>query len=115
MRKTDIIILFKIIFSISNRRTMATMAINLDSPYHKWVKPRMEIDPEFKENVQKQITTWLMKKYNEDPAFREKQNEASRNAHRKRYAEDPEYRQKKIEQAKARQLKLKLLKEAQSQ
>ncbi len=85
------------------------------SPYHKWVKPRLAVDPEFKEKVQKIKTKCLMKKYNEDPEFRNKQNESSRNAHRRRYAEDPEYRQKKIDQAMARHLKMKLLKEADNQ
>jgi hypothetical protein len=85
------------------------------SPYHKWVKPRMDKDPEYKEKVQMIKTRCLMKKYNEDQEFREKQNEASRNAHRKRYAEDPEYRQKKIDQAMLRYIKKKELKEAENQ
>lgn len=93
---------------------MATTTETL-TPYRKWIKPRLDADPAFKEKVQKQITICLMKRYNEDDEFRKKQNEASRNAHRKRYAEDPEYRQKKIEQAKARHLKLKILKEAEGQ
>lgn len=85
------------------------------SPYHKWVKPRMEVDPEFKQKEMKRIVKCLIKRYNENPEFRTKQNEASRIAHKKRYEEDPEYRQKKIDQAKARYLKLKLMKEEQNQ
>lgn len=80
------------------------------SPYHRWIKPRMDADPEFKKLVIKRIHESIKKRYAEDPEFRAKQDEKTKIAHRRRYAEDPEYRQRKIDQAKARNLKIKLLK-----
>ena len=82
----------------------------MTSHYARYVKPRLQNDPEFKKNYKEYMSNYYKNKYNTDDEYREKLKEKTRQEHRQRYAEDPEYKQKKIDQAMARYYAKKALK-----
>lgn len=70
--------------------------------YSKYVKPKLDSDPEFKRKYRQYINEHKRNKYASDEEYRDKLNERTRDGHRKRYNEDPVYRQKKLDDAKRR-------------
>lgn len=83
------------------------------SPYHKYVKQRLQNEPEFRQKVFKGIVDCNRKRYLNDPDFKAKHDERSRQGHKERYANDPEYRERKKEQSRIYQQKKRLLKSQQ--
>ena len=77
----------------------------MTTQYEKYVKPKLENDPEFKKKYRQYINEHKRSKYANDDEYRKKLNERTRLEHKQRYATDAEYRQKKIDQAKARYYK----------
>jgi hypothetical protein len=82
------------------------------SHYFKYVKPRLENDPVFREKYNKKRVELTTKKLARDYEYRTRQQERVKNRHRTRYAEDPEYKEKQKEKALARYYRLKALKSA---
>ena len=82
----------------------------LQSLYRRYVKPRLEADPEFRAKYMKQRCEIQARKYHRDEIYRVKQDERVKHAHRVRYAEDPEYRERKKKDALERYYKNKALK-----
>lgn len=80
------------------------------SPYQRWVKPRLQNDPEFREKIFTRIAVCNRKRYNTDDNFKLSEQERIRKIHKDRYANDPEYRERKKEQSRVYQQKKKLLK-----
>ena len=91
-----------------------TMTDKKISPYHRWVKERLETDPEYKVKYVKRIMECNKKRYNNDPDFKAKKDEQTRTRNKQRYEEDQEYREKKIEQMRIYREKKKALKLQQS-
>lgn len=80
------------------------------STYQRWIKPRLENDPEFREKIIQRNAEYNKRRYRTDPEFKALCDEYSRKAHKDRYANDPEYRERKREQSRIYQQKKKLLK-----
>lgn len=68
--------------------------------YQKYIKPRLETDPAYREQYIKHHVEMMVNRYRNDPEFRHKHNERNKQALRNRYSEDPEYRAKKSAYAK---------------
>lgn len=83
------------------------------NPYHRWVKQRLQNDPEFREKVFKGIVECTKRRLLNDPDFKAKHNESSRKTQKTKYDNDPEYRERKKEQSRIYQQKKRLLKSQQ--
>lgn len=84
------------------------------SPYQRWVKPRLENDPEFRGKLMKRNADYHKRRCQTDPEFKARGNEYSKQSHKNRYANDPEYRERKLEQMRIYREKKKALKLQQS-
>lgn len=80
------------------------------TPYQRWVKPRLQNDPEFREKYISRIVECHRKRYKNNQECKAIEDERSRISHRERYANDPEYREWKKEQSRIYQQKKRLLK-----
>lgn len=79
------------------------------SSYAKYIKPRLQNEPEFKEKHSQYMTNYISKLYHKNEEYRKKVNEASKTSHRKRYESDHEYRQHKRQQALDRYYEKKMM------
>lgn len=86
------------------------METTKQSPYHRWIKPRLENDPEFKEKIFKRIVECHKKKYNNDADYRSSEQIRINKINNNRYANDPEFRERRKEQSRLYQEKKRLLK-----
>lgn len=80
--------------------------------YQKYIKPRLENDPEFRAKYMKQRTEIQSRRYKRDETFKAQHDENVKRRHRQRYAEDPEYCERKKTMALERYYRLKALKSA---
>lgn len=85
------------------------------SAYHRWVKVRLENDPEFREKIFTRIAEYNKKRYNTDDNYKLSEQERLRKISKERYDNDPEYRERKKEQSRMYQQKKRLLKLQQQQ
>jgi hypothetical protein len=74
----------------------------MTTQYEKYVKPRMESDPEYKAKCYKAKIQWNAKKFMDDPVYRAKHMEETRNRLKLKYQNDPEYREHQREKARQR-------------
>lgn len=81
--------------------------------YAKYIKPRLQNDPEFRAKFLECQKKRNCKRYQRDEEFRKRQDERVKEYHRNKYANDPEYRAKKIEDNRRRYQEKKALKLAQ--
>lgn len=81
------------------------------SNYQKYIKPRLENDPEFRDKHNKYTSAYLSKKYKEDEDYRKKCNEYNKRSKKEKYDNDELYRKKKREQALNRYYEKKALRE----
>ena len=84
------------------------------NPYQRWVKPRLESDPEFRKKYIQQHSDMVMKRYKNDEEYKKKIAESSKISMRNKYQQDPEYRAKKIEYSRMYYLKKKAKQAGQS-
>lgn len=82
----------------------------MSNHYQKYIKPRLESDPEFKAKHQACQNRRRSIRLQEDAEFRKKRNELARKHHARKYEEDPEYRDRKKAAALERYYRLKALK-----
>lgn len=66
----------------------------MTSQYAKYVKPRYDNDPEYREKLRKYNTTARMKQYYENEEVREQRKKYNTIYQKQRYQNDPEYRVK---------------------
>jgi hypothetical protein len=81
--------------------------------YNKYIKPRLENDPEFRRKFIACQVNRNRKRYQRDEEFRKKKDECAKQHHRNKYANDSEYREKKKQESKRRYQEKKALKLAQ--
>jgi len=84
------------------------------SMYSKYVKPRLETDPEFRARYMKQRVEIQLRKYHRDDTYKAKQDARVKARNNQRYDEDPEFRERKKKAALERYYRLKALKSAQA-
>lgn len=78
--------------------------------YAKYIKPRLESDPEFREQYIKTHIEMYMRRYKTDATFKKVADEKAKLKMRAKYHEDPEYRARKLEYARQYREKKKALK-----
>lgn len=83
--------------------------------YQKYVKPRLQSDPEFRAKYIKHYTEVYIRKYKTDEDFHKAVNERAKNFMRKKYQTDPEFREEQKERCRQYRLKQKALKSASQQ
>lgn len=83
------------------------------SPYQRWIKPRLQNDPEFREKYMKRNAEYYNRRLKTDAEFKAKAEECSRKSHKDRYNNDPEYRERKLQQMRIYREKKKALKSQQ--
>lgn len=81
----------------------------MTTQYQKYIKPRLESDPEFRARYQACQNRRRSIRLQEDVEFRKKRNALSK-AHQARKYEDPEYRERKKSMALERYYRIKALK-----
>lgn len=94
---------------------MATNAVVVvvDKPlgqYAKYIKPRLESDPVFRDHYIKTHVEKYMRRYNTDADFKKVADEKAKVRMRAKYHDDPEYRARKLEYARNYREKQKALK-----
>lgn len=65
--------------------------------YAKYIKPRLESDPEFRQQYIKTHVDKYMRRYKTDPEFKKTADERAKAIMRAKYRDDPEYRARKLE------------------
>lgn len=80
--------------------------------YAKYIRPRLDTDPEFRERYMKQRVAIYVKKMQNDPEYKMRQETRNKTRQRQRYDEDPAYREHKKQQALERYYKKRSLKSA---
>jgi hypothetical protein len=89
---------------------METVEAKPMNHYNKYVKPRLESDPEFRHKyIQSHVRSYT-KRYKNDEEFRKKRAEVSRVCMANRYNTDEEYRAKQQERCREYYHKKKALK-----
>lgn len=78
--------------------------------YQKYIKPRLQNDPEFRAHYIKTHVDKYVRRYKTDPEFKRIADEKAKVAMRNKYHEDPEYRARKIEYARMYREKKRALK-----
>lgn len=82
------------------------------SMYSRYVKPRLESDPEFRAKYMKQRIAINVKKMQTNPEYKLKHATAMKTRNKQRYDEDNEYRERQKTRALQRYYEKKALKSA---
>lgn len=78
--------------------------------YQRYIKPRLQNDPEFLAKHKEYQKKRKAIRYKEDPEFKAKKDARTKAHHIRRYAEDEEHRERKKAMALERYYRLKALK-----
>jgi hypothetical protein len=69
--------------------------------YEKYIKPRLQNDPEYRAKHNAKTVRILKKKYDTDEAFHEQHNNRTKLYNKNRYADDEAFRERAKERARA--------------
>jgi hypothetical protein len=82
----------------------------MTSQYDKYVKPRLENDPEYKAKYLEAHSLWCKQMYHNNDEYREKTLQRTKACMKERYENDPEYRERQKQKALQRYYAKKALK-----